>query len=75
MVLPDVAGGDTSHHIPTPNILLAIPISDVVQVNVGLGGKIGNPDGSDDWEAFLNATDEVVTSEGGGGAPHQALSI
>ena len=63
MDLPSVAGGDASRHIPKPNLLSATHIFDVAQVNVGLGGEIGNPDGSDDWEAFLNATDAGVTSE------------
>ena len=69
VVLPDVAGGDASRHIPTPNLLSATQISDVAQVNVGLGGETGNPDGSDDLKAFLHATGEGVTSEGGGGTP------
>ena len=67
--LPNVAGGDASRHIPTPNLLSATQISNVLQVNVGLGGKIGIPDGSDDWKVFLNATATGVTSEGGGGTP------
>ena len=69
MVLPDLAGGNTSLHIPTPNLLSAPQISDLAQVNVGLSGEIGNLDGSDDWEAFLNATGEGVQSFGGGGTP------
>ena len=48
VVLPDLAGGDTSLHIPTPNLISATPTSDAAQVNVGLGKEIGNPDGSDD---------------------------
>ena len=45
--LPDVAGGDASRDITTPNSLSATQISDVAAVNDGLGGEIGNPDGSD----------------------------
>ena len=51
--LPDVAGGDALRHIPTPNMLSAIQVSEVAEVNVGLSGKIGNPDGLDNWDAFL----------------------
>ena len=69
MELPNVAGGDASRHIPTPNLLLATQISDFTQVNVGLGGEIRNLDGSDDWDALLSASDARVISEGGGGTP------
>ena len=51
---PDVAGGDASRHIPTPNMLSAMQVSEVAEVNVGLGGEIGNPDGLDHWDAFLS---------------------
>ena len=67
--LNDVAGGDASRHIPTPNMLSETQVLDVTEVNVGLGGKIGNPDGSDDWDAFLSASGEGVPSFGGGEAP------
>ena len=71
--LPDVAGGDASHHITTPKMSSATKISDVAEVNVGLGGEIGNPDGSDDWDAFLTTTDAGMPSFGGGEAPGAAL--
>ena len=51
--LPDVAGGDALRHIPTPNMLSAIQVSEVAEVNVGLSGEIGNPNGLDNWDAFL----------------------
>ena len=57
----------TSH--PHIHLLSATQISDVAHFNVGLGDKIGNPDGSDNWKAFLNATNTGVTSEGGEGTP------
>ena len=44
--LPDVADGDVPRHIPTPNMLSTTHTSDVAEVNDGLGGEIGNPDGS-----------------------------
>ena len=64
-----MAGGDVSRRIPIPNLLSATQISNVAQVNVGLGGKIGNPDGSDNWEALLNASHAGIINEGGGGTP------
>ena len=69
MVFPDLAGGNTSLHIPTPNLLSAPQISDLAQVNVGLSGEIGNPDVSDDWDTFLNAIGEGVPSLEGGCTP------
>ena len=71
--MPDVAGGDASRDITTPNSLSATQISDVAAVNDGLGGEIGNPDGSDDWDAFLGTTDARIPSFGGGEAPGVAL--
>ena len=46
VIVPGAAGGDASRHIPTPNLLSARQMSDVAQVNDGLGGEIENPDGS-----------------------------
>ena len=71
--MPNVVGGDASRDIPTPNMLSATQISDVAEVNVGLGGEIGNPDGSDNWDAFLSTTDAGIPSFGGGEAPGVAL--
>ena len=71
--LPGVAGGDASHHIPTLNMLSGTQISDVAADNDGLGGEIGNPDGSDDCDAFLSTTDAGIPSFGGGEAPGVAL--
>ena len=71
--LPEVAGGDAPRGTPPPHSSSATQISDVAAVNDGLGGEIGNPDGSDDWDAFLRTTDEGMPSFGGGGAPGAAL--
>ena len=38
-----------------------------------MGGEIGNPDGSNDWDAFLSTTDAGMPSFGGGEAPGAAL--
>ena len=58
VLLPNVAGGDASRHILTPNMLLAMQNLDVAEDNIGLGGDIGNPYGSDNWDAFLSASGE-----------------
>ena len=71
--LPEVAGGDASRGSTTPNSLSGTQILDVAAVNDGLGGEIGNPDGSDDWGAFLSTTDAGIPSFGGGEAPGAAL--
>ena len=71
--LIDVADGDASHHIPTPNMLLATQMLDVTEVNVGLGGEIGNTNGSDNWDAFLSTADVGIQSFGRGEAPGVAL--
>ena len=71
--LPEVAGGDASRGSTTPHLLSATQILDVPAVNDGLGGEIGNPDGSDDWDAFLTTIDAGMPSFGGGEAPGAAL--
>ena len=71
--MPEVAGRGASRDITTPNSLSATQISDVAAVNDGLGGEIGNPDGSDDQDAFLTTTDAGMPSFGGGEAPGAEL--
>ena len=60
--LPEVAGGDASRGSTTHHSSSATQISDVAVVNDGLGGEIGNPDGSDDCDAFLTTTDAGMPS-------------
>ena len=47
VVLPDLVGGDTLHHVLIPNLLLLTSFLGVAKANVGLGGDINNPDHSD----------------------------
>ena len=70
--LPEVAGGDASRGSSTHHSSSATQILDVAVVNDGLGGEIGNPDGSDDWDAFLTTTDAGMPCFGGGEAPGAA---